>query len=206
MCDLCTYLALVGFDRWQALILLVMKVGGLPAAIVFPLLCRAQVTPHGLVSDGLRAELLAATPGFDSLVLIDRASYWSDDLAVEGFSFVKGTPYRALVAFEYDTLTGSLHLRSVSTNEARQEGLHHSLDSLRYPAICAFRADSLALTSRETPGWPLPSDQPEWALLIMYPSQGVACGKLVYALDRCQFTREQQVFLRTFNALKALLD
>ena len=46
-----------------------------------------QHVPYGLRETKVKKELVARTSDFDSLILIDKASYWDDDMKVSGLGF-----------------------------------------------------------------------------------------------------------------------
>ncbi|MEO8588184.1 MAG: hypothetical protein ABI432_02355 [Flavobacteriales bacterium] len=138
------------------------------------------------------------------MLLFDRASYWKDDLAADGFAFDKGAIRKVKVIFVYDTLSGKAQVKSVLVKEPCDNGAKDKLISLKFDRVCSFPDDSLSVLGRGSASWPLPSDQLEWVVALIYPAPGKDCVKRVYALDRLQFTKEQRDLLEIFDSLEGL--
>ena len=165
----------------------------------------AQLTPGALERASIRDAICLQTAAYDSLVLIDKASYWYDDLEATGFAFRGDEVHIITVSIKPDPTLDSIAIGSITISDAIDKAKSTALRGIPYPALRYCSNDSLRLKSRSEVAWPLPSDQPEWAVLVTYPPTGESFLKRVYALDRLQYTWEQKLLLQVFNELDALL-
>src|SRR5688500_11769330 len=75
----------------------------LTTILITSVLCvNGQHVPYGLREAKVQKELASRTGEFDSLVLLDKASYWDEDMKISGLAFKQNQIYRLTISFKSD--------------------------------------------------------------------------------------------------------
>jgi len=103
----------------------------------------AQHTPHTLKEAKMLAELNNRTSYFDSVLIIDKASYW-DNLRIRGFGFKGKSVFKVDIVFN-ETETNDLEVKKLSKKKLRNPTTIKSILDERYFSISRLSDDSLNL-------------------------------------------------------------
>lgn len=167
----------------------------------------AQLIPYGLQLRKVQSDIIKKTTKFDSLILIDKSSYWDDDLKIYGLGFKQKDLYQITLYFKkgkssfYDIKISKMKFFKViddlKINEARE------MDFLR---ISKLSKDSLNLKSRTKEITQI-SDSDEWTILVV--KMGVLTLKQSYEpafYQKRAFTIEREYFINSILAIEKLLE
>jgi hypothetical protein len=175
--------------------------------LLFSLTSFGQIIPYGLRLDKVQNEIIQKTSLFDSLVLVDDASYWDDDAKIKGFGFKGNEIYKVTIIFKKDTT--SFYDITIEHIKKTKLTLASKLDANKitnYSSIEILSSDSLNLKSR-TNSYMSISDQPEWTILIIKKDNLIL--KQSYAPETYQIlapTKERELFMTVFITLNTLLN
>jgi hypothetical protein len=124
-----------------------------------------QIIPDILYSINGQKEIIQKTMEFDSLVLIDKTSYWMDDLQMNGFGFKNNETYKVKVILSVD---GEYDFKVKKINKSKLTGKSKidNLKNINYSINKTFSNDSLNLKTRTKTERDI-SDQDEWTILIL---------------------------------------
>ncbi|HYG04617.1 MAG TPA: hypothetical protein VD927_19350 [Chryseosolibacter sp.] len=112
-------------------------------AIALSLNLSAQHTPHTLKEAKMLTELLNRTSYFDSVLIIDKASYW-DDLHIRGLGFKGKSVFKVAISFK-ETASNDLEVKKLTKKKVRNPASVKTLLDQRYVSIAQLSDDSLNL-------------------------------------------------------------
>lgn len=154
-----------------------------------------QLIPYGLRLEMVQNEIIQNTSEFDSLVLIDKASYWSDNRQICGFGFKENETYKLTIIFSKDSTFYDISIDRIKKKKLTNFSKLYNLKMTNYSVIESFSNDSLNLKSRTNIYMDI-SDQPEWTFLSIKKYMYVL--KQSYAPEIYQNiapTKERQIFM-----------
>ena len=165
-----------------------------------------QLVPYGLQLDKVRKEILQKTAEFDSLVLTDKASYWSDDKTINGFGFKNNETYSVTIIFQKgDSSFYDMTVDKLKKSKATDQSQIDAIKKINYPIVSIFSNDSLNLKSRTNSSMQI-SDMPEWTILIIKKNEFTL--RQSYAPEFYQGqapTKERQTFMDIVAKLDKLI-
>lgn len=138
---------------------------------------QAQIMPEELAYEGIQYSIMQNTQEFDSLVLLDYSSYWSDSLQLKGFGFSKNERYKVIIHFKRNDKPKNSYegLYEIQFSDYKKEKLSNEdstkLEKIGFDSIRAFAYDLLDYSqyqkARGKKPWPVPSDQSTLSVLIV---------------------------------------
>ena len=163
-----------------------------------------QTTPRALRDKTLQLEIMQKTSVYDSLVLLDMSSYWSDDRVIPGFAFKNGECYRITMFFDKGTGLNSLSYNRV---ERKKEKVFDNIKNYvvtKFYTLKTLNNDSLNLKSRTATVTEL-RDQPHATVVVVIPSTQEFFYKNSYApksYQKIAWTQDRQDMLDAFTRLE----
>jgi hypothetical protein len=165
-----------------------------------------QLIPYGLQIDKVQKEIIQKTSEFDSLVFIDKASYWNEDSKISGFGFKGDETYKLTIIFKKDTTSFyDITIDQIKKRKLTVTSKTETIKLTNYSLIETASNDSLNLKSRTNSYMDI-SDQPEWTIFIIKLNNFIL--KQSYAPETYQKiapTKERQLFMETIVQLEELL-
>jgi hypothetical protein len=162
-----------------------------------------QHVPYGLRETKVKRELLTRSTGFDSLILVDKASYWDEDMKISGLGFKNNLIYKLTVNYRADTTSFyDIAIEHFGQEEMKENQITKNIRKINFQSISNLNNDSLNLK----PSWSI-SDQDEWTILTVIKGQIVI--KQCYAPDSYQGvlpTEDRQMFINLFNQLSKWIN
>ncbi len=163
----------------------------------------AQHTPHSLKEEKVLQELKQKTNYFDSLVVIDKSSYWKDNPKIKGFGFKGTSVYRLEIALKENDSAELLVKKLVKKKVSRPATVRQLLES-RYTFINNLNEDSLNLKPPR-----LQVTDPEiWSLLVVNHKNNSSLLRQSFAprsFQRTIPTRQRLIFIEFVEALEEQL-
>jgi hypothetical protein len=154
----------------------------------------------------VQKEIIQKTSEFDSLVLVDKASYWNEDRQMSGFGFKGKETYKVTIIFKQDTTSFyDITILQIKKSKLTVASKIDAIKLTNYFSIETVTNDSLNLKSRGKAYMDI-SDQPEWTLLII--KNNIFILRQSYAPETYQKiapTKERQLFMETLVQLDKLL-
>jgi hypothetical protein len=163
-----------------------------------------QNTPAQLMKKELQKDIIESTRGFDSIVCINLASYWGDDMMLKGYGYKQGELYKVVISFMTGDTGRNYIVKRVMKRKITDKLKADSIRNIHYVSIFSFSKDSLELKSRTNTYYDI-SDQSYWSIIAIYPDKGIYNIKQVYALDLYQITREEKIMRNTIVEVHNLL-
>ena len=165
-----------------------------------------QAIPNRIQLDKFRKEFINKTLEFDSILLIDKTSFWYNDKKMNGFGFKNNEIYKVTLFLEkHNSSFYDIKIRKIKKSKVTDSLKIEIIKKTDYLSIEKFSIDSLNLKSR-TNSYIEISDQNEWTILIIKINYFII--KQSYAPEFYQNiapTRERQVFMDTLIKLDLLL-
>lgn len=162
-----------------------------------------QHLPYGLRLTKVKTELLTQTQDLDSLILIDKANYWSEDMKISGLGFKQNEVYKLSIYYEPDSSsTYDMRIRRIERHRIVNDPIGSHPGKVKLQSIQNLNSDSLNLK----PSWSI-SDQNEWTILFCKKQDVVI--RQSYAPESYQSilpTGDRQLFMDLFNRLDKLIN
>ena len=126
-----------------------------------------QRIPYGLQLENVQKEIVEKTNQFDSLVFVDKASFWNDDKTINGFGYIDNKVKKVRIYFEKDTTSFyDIKILKIKTAKVKKKVKSNFLKKFDYYKVEKFHNDSLNLKSRTNIILDI-TDQPTWTILII---------------------------------------
>lgn len=165
-----------------------------------------QLIPYGLQLDKVQKEILSRTSAFDSLVFVNKASYWSVDGQIKGYGFRGKEIYKMTITFKQNTT--SFYDITIDQIKKSKLSVASKIDAIKqtnYSSIETVSSDSLNLKSRTNTYIDI-SDQPEWTFLSIKKSIFVLIQSYAPEIyQKIAPTKERKLFMTTLTQLDELL-
>jgi len=156
-----------------------------------------QILPYALKKVELQQEIIQATSSFDSLILADKASFWNDDLKINGFGFNNADIFKVTVTFNVKVDTAyNVTLRKIKKRKIRNSETILYVKGLNFTRFENLVQDSLDIKSRSGNYLDV-SDGDEWTLLII--KKKCFFFKQAYMPDRYLKTNDKLSFIDVIN-------
>lgn len=163
------------------------------------LVANGQYLPYGLREPKVKKELMLMTSDFDSLVLIDKASYWSEDMKISGLGFKQDLVYELTINYEQNTTSSyDMKIKNIKQEKVQNDSVMQAIRKIKFRSIFRLNNDSLNLK----PSWSI-SDQDEWTILFLIKKQLIVI-KQSYAPESYQPkrpTKTRQLFIDLFSQI-----
>ena len=163
----------------------------------------AQHTPHSLKEEKVLNELKMKTNYFDSLVIIDKASYWKDNAKMNGFGFKGNSVFKLEIAMMQDE-NADLQVKKLTKKKVNRPATVRQLMENRYAFLRGLNEDSLNLRPPR-----LNVADPEiWSLLVMNHTKNSTLLKQSFApraFQRTIPTSQRRKFIDFVDALEEQL-
>lgn len=178
------------------------------ALLTLALLCSfaasfSQHTPHSLKEEKVLQELKQKTNYFDSLIVIDKASYWKENPKINGFGFKGADVYRLEIAMKENDAANLLVKKLVKKKVASPATVRQLVES-RYNFIVNLKDDSLNLRPPR-----LNVADPEiWSVLVVNHKTNSSVLRQSFAprsYQRTIPTRQRRTFIEFVDALEEQL-
>jgi hypothetical protein len=163
----------------------------------------AQHTPHSLKEESVLATLKTKTEYFDSLIVIDKASYWKGNPKINGFGF-KGTSVFKLEISLKENEASELEVNKFVKKKVSRPNTVRQLLINRYAFVSTLNDDSLNLRPPR-----LNVAEPEiWSVLIMNHKNNSSLLKQSFApraFQKTNPTSQRGMFIEFVDAMEEQL-
>jgi hypothetical protein len=140
-----------------------MKILLTTTLITLVLCVNGQHVPYGLRETKVQKELATRTSEFDSLVLLDKASYWDEDMKISGLAFKQNQIYKLTVMFKSgESSFYDMTIKDFRKTKISDESAIESIQKMKLFSAITLNSDSL----NHKPVWDI-SDQNEWTMLFL---------------------------------------
>jgi len=170
---------------------------------------KGQLVPYGLRLDKVQKEILEATTEFDSLIFADKASYWAEDVKIQGFGFISDKVFKVIIFFEKDTSDFyDITIKKLKKTAIKNKEKITILSKIDYSVIRSFDKDSLTIMGK--PGEPhlSISDGNEWTILLIDQHKKSVILQQSYLPETYQqyiATTDRQIFIDISKKLNELI-
>jgi hypothetical protein len=166
-----------------------------------------QLTSKGLQLSKVQEEMIQKTSEFDSVVLVDKTSFWRDDKQINGFGFKGNEIYKMKIVFSKDTSAFyGLTIAKIKKNSVKDKSKQEAIKEINYTSITTYSDDSLNLKSRTTSHLDI-SDSDDWTILVI--RKNILILRQSYAPEIYQKlapTKQREIFMDTLIKIDALLQ
>jgi hypothetical protein len=163
----------------------------------------SQHTPHSLKEDNVLATLKSETNYFDSLIVIDKASYWRGNPKIKGFGFKGSAVYKLEISMK-ENEAADLVVNKFTKKKVSKPATVRQLMLNRYKFITTLNDDSLNLRPPR-----LNVAEPEiWSVLIMNHRNNSSVLKQSFAPRAFQKTiptTQRSMFIEFVDAMEEQL-
>lgn len=165
-----------------------------------------QLIPYGLQLDKVQKEILLRTSAFDSLVFVNKASYWTVDRQIKGYGFRGKEIYKMTSTFKQNTTSFyDITIDQIKKSKLSVASKIDAIKLINYSSIETVSSDSLNLKSRTNTYIDI-SDQPEWTFLSIKKSIFVLIQSYAPEIyQKISPTKERKLFMTTLTQLDELL-
>ena len=171
--------------------------------LLLPFYGIGQVLPAILERDTVQEKITRLTADFDSVIFADIASYFIEDLKINGFGYKRNDIYKVTISFKNSP---SYELSGLKCKKIIKRKKLDLIRSLNYSFIEELSSDSLAIRSR-TDIQQRVSDASNWTVLIIKGKKSIL--KQSYAPEIYQKaapTGEREKFMEIIKKILFILD
>ena len=171
--------------------------------LILPFYGIGQVLPAILERDTIQEKITKLTADFDSVIFADIASYFNEDLKINGFGYKRNDIYKVTISFKNSPSYELSGLKSKKIINKKKLDLIHALN---YSFIEELSSDSLAIRSR-TDIQQRVSDASNWTILVIKGKKSIL--KQSYAPEIYQKdapTSEREKFMEIIKKILFMLE
>jgi hypothetical protein len=163
----------------------------------------SQHTPHSLKEENVLATLKSETIYFDSLIVIDKASYWKGNPKIKGFGFKGSSVFKLEISMK-ENEAAELVVNKFTKKKVSKPATVRQLLLNRYKFVTTLDDDSLNLRPPR-----LNVAEPEiWSVLIMNHRNNSSVLKQSFApraFQRTIPTTQRSMFIEFVDAMEEQL-